>query len=79
MGPVFADVSYWIAGLNERDSFHEIAVLFRDVVNFYDARPDQEWGLADCASFQMMAERNIREALTNDHHFTQAGFNILMQ
>ena len=53
-------------------------VRFWDTVNFYHSRPDQEWGLVDCASFQLMARRNIREALTNDHHFTQAGFTILM-
>ena len=51
---------------------------FWDAVAFYNARPDQEWGLVDCASFQLMAALNIREALTNDHHFTQAGFTILM-
>ena len=32
----------------------------------------------DCASFQLMTAYNIQEALTNDHHFTQAGFTILM-
>ena len=52
---------------------------FWDAVAFYAARPDQEWGLVDCASFQVMASENIREVLTNDHHFTQAGFTILMQ
>ncbi len=52
---------------------------FWDAVAFYAARPDQEWGLVDCSSFQMMASLGIREVLTNDHHFTQAGFTILMQ
>ena len=52
---------------------------FWAAVDFYDARPDQEWGLVDCATFQLMASLNIQEALTNDHHFTQAGFTILMQ
>ena len=51
---------------------------FWDAVAFYNARPDQEWGLVDCASFQLMQARNIREVLTSDHHFTQAGFTILM-
>ena len=51
---------------------------FWNAVDLYNARPDQEWSLVDCASFQLMQERNIREALTNDHHFTQAGFTILM-
>lgn len=52
---------------------------FWSAVELYNARPDQEWGLVDCASFQLMRERNIQEALTNDHHFEQAGFTILMQ
>ena len=51
---------------------------FWEAVALYAARPDQEWGLVDCASFQLMQTHNIREALTNDHHFTQAGFTILM-
>ena len=51
---------------------------FWNAVAYYNARPDQEWGLVDCASFQAMQAYNIREALTNDHHFTQAGFIILM-
>ena len=132
---VFADASYWIALLNERDARHDLALLLRDelqgrpkvtsemvlveVLNFfaefgpvkrraavnllleiradigvaiveqstdqfwdavayYNARPDQQWGLVDCASFQLMAERGIRQALTSDRHFAQAGFTILM-
>ena len=52
--------------------------LFWNAVDFYNARPDQEWGLVDCASFQLMQTQDIRDALTNDRHFTQAGFTILM-
>ena len=51
---------------------------FWNAVDFYNARPDQEWGLVDCASFQLMQANSIQDALTNDHHFTQAGFTILM-
>ena len=57
----------------------QTSLQFWDAVAFYAARPDQEWGLVDCASFQLMTAYNIQEALTNDHHFTQAGFTILMQ
>ena len=51
---------------------------FWHAVDYYNARPDQQWGLVDCASFQIMEERGISEALTNDRHFAQAGFTILM-
>lgn len=57
----------------------QTSLQFWNAVEFYNARPDQEWGLVDCASFQLMTANNIREALTNDHHFAQAGFTILMQ
>ena len=57
----------------------QTSLQFWNAVDFYNARPDQEWGLVDCASFQLMTAKGIQEALTNDHHFTQAGFAILMQ
>ena len=65
--------------INSRvDVMEQTPEQFWNAVDFYNARPDQEWGLVDCASFQLMQAHGIREALTNDHHFTQAGFTILM-
>ena len=61
------------------DVIEQTPEQFWNAVNYYNARPDQEWGLVDCASFLIMENQGIREALTNDHHFTQAGFTILMQ
>jgi len=37
-------------------------------------RQDKKWSLVDCASFVIMKQRSITEALTSDHHFEQAGF-----
>ena len=51
---------------------------FRNAFNLYQSRPDQRWGLTDCASFIAMRERGITHALTADRDFTQAGFTILM-
>ena len=39
---------------------------------------DKGRGLTDCCSFRIMWDRGIQDALTHDHHFTQAGFNILL-
>lgn len=38
------------------------------------ARPDKEWSLVDASSFVIMTTYGMTEALTTDHHFTQAGF-----
>ena len=42
------------------------------------ARNDKEWSLTDCISMLMMQEHGITDVLTADHHFRQAGFNILL-
>jgi predicted nucleic acid-binding protein len=41
-------------------------------------RADKEWSLTDCISFAVMEEHGVREALTSDSHFEQAGFTMLM-
>ena len=38
---------------------------------------DKDWDWIDCTSFELMERRGIREALSLDHHFNQAGFTIL--
>lgn len=42
-------------------------------------RPDTDWSLTDCISFVVMAERGLKDALTGDHHFEQAGFRALLK
>lgn len=53
--------------------------LFRRGTDFFSARPDKEWSLTDCISFVVMNERGITDDLTSDHHFEQAGFQILLK
>ena len=53
--------------------------LFRAGVAFFGKRPDKYWSLTDCISFVVMEQRGIKEALTGDHHFEQAGFRALLK
>lgn len=54
-------------------------ILYSKALQLYRERRDKEWGLVDCASFVVMTERNISEALTTDEHFQQAGFRALLR
>lgn len=51
--------------------------LFSQALNQYKQYEDKEWGLVDCASFVVMREAGINQALTFDRHFAQAGFQVL--
>jgi predicted nucleic acid-binding protein len=54
------------------------AALFDRGVDLFRTRPDKDWPLTDCISFLVMQDRSIREALTADIHFEQAGFIRLL-
>ena len=52
---------------------------FRVALERYAGRADQRWSLTDCASFLVMEERGISEALAYDRDFEQAGFTALLR
>jgi predicted nucleic acid-binding protein len=52
--------------------------LFQEGWQLYRDRPDKEWGLTDCTSLVAMTAHGVSEAFTVDHHFVQAGFQILL-
>jgi uncharacterized protein len=53
--------------------------LFKRGLAFFLDRADKEWQLTDCISFVIMTDEGIREALTADRHFEQAGFDALLK
>jgi len=53
--------------------------LFNRGLEFFARRLDKEWSLTDCISFIVMQENKLADALTSDHHFEQAGFNVLLK
>jgi uncharacterized protein len=58
----------------EMDSY-----LWRESFALYRKMFDKSWGLVDCASMIVARRLEILTIFTADHHFTQAGFNILLK
>jgi len=54
-------------------------VLFEEGIRLYDQREDKTWSLTDCISFLVMQRHEVKDALTTDHHFEQAGFVALLK
>lgn len=52
--------------------------LSADAIRLFTARADKDWSLTDCLSFVVMERKSIREALTADNHFEQAGFHAIL-
>jgi hypothetical protein len=42
-------------------------------------RPDKQYSLTDCSYMNVMDAEDIRDVLTNDRHFQQEGFNVLIR
>ena len=63
----------WVEVVHIAPSLDEAAwQLFGD-------RLDKEWSLVDCASFVVMQQRGLTDALTADRHFEQEGLVRLLK
>jgi predicted nucleic acid-binding protein len=47
-------------------------------MGLYEQRPDKEYSLTDCISMNAMRSEAVTKVLTDDHHFKQEGFDVLM-
>jgi predicted nucleic acid-binding protein len=71
--------------VDEINRNHRISVEPQSSAQFAEAfewmrhRIDKEWSITDCASFLVMQEHGITEALTSDRHFEQAGYIALLR
>ena len=55
------------------------SAAFQEAADMFRKHSDKEWSLTDCVSFVVMRDRAITKALTADAHFSQAGFEALLQ
>jgi predicted nucleic acid-binding protein len=52
---------------------------FLRALDRFSNRPDKEYSLTDCSSMNAMDAEGIQDVLTNDHHFQQEGYNVLIR
>ena len=51
---------------------------FEATKSFFRKHADHGYSFTDCSSFVVMRELRIRDALTTDRHFSEAGFRPLL-
>jgi uncharacterized protein len=56
---------------------HVDAALLDTGWRYFVRHDDKRYSLTDCISFVVMEKHGLRQALTFDHHFAQAGFDRL--
>jgi hypothetical protein len=92
---VLVEVGNWLARSGDRGVFLNLLkdlradsrativagshALFEAGLGLFSGRPDKGWSMTDCISFAVMAQHQLTEALTADHHFEQAGFKVLLK
>ena len=92
---VLMEVADALAGSEVRDQLREYFLYLRSLPNcevleasrdlfdraltFFHRHTDKDWSLTDCTSFIVMRDLGIKEALTGDKHFEQAGFVALLK
>ena len=53
--------------------------LFLKGLDLFEKRSDKSFSLVDCVSMVVMHSMSVRDVLTNDSHFSQEGFNVLIR
>jgi predicted nucleic acid-binding protein len=54
------------------------AARFAAAAAFFRTHDDHAYSFTDCASFIVMRDLRLRQVLTTDRHFLQAGFDALL-
>jgi predicted nucleic acid-binding protein len=91
---VLVEVANWFSRSKQRQTFRAVIEQLRkhpDVVivasshelferglDLYFQRADKDWSLTDCISMVILNDRHVTQVL-RDHHFEQAGFEVLLK
>jgi predicted nucleic acid-binding protein len=70
-GELYEDASIEVVTMSPR--------LFRRGLRLFERRPDKAYSMVDCMSMIIMRERDITDVLTNDDHFAQEGFTLVVE
>ncbi len=79
-----ANRAFFLSLLRDLQTDHRVTIipptkdLFDRGIDLFARRPDKNWSLTDCISFLVMEDHDLSDAATLDHHFTQAGFNVVI-
>ncbi len=71
-----------VEGINQSNKWTYIDVgkeLMARGFEHFKQMQDKEWGLVDCVSMIVAEEFDSTKIFTNDSHFQQAGFQILLK
>lgn len=74
-----ADVIRTLLADPEVDVVPQTRAGFERGLTRYMQRLDKSYSLVDCISMNVMEAEGIQEVLTNDRHFLQEGFTVLIQ
>ena len=73
-----ADLIHTLRRRGEVTIIPQTSAQFMEALHIYETFIDKDWSLTDCASYLIMKENKITEALSHDHHFKQMGVNALL-
>jgi uncharacterized protein len=76
---VFSRFYQWLHGHTGTTIIPATRQLLSEGVQLFRHRRDKTWPLTDCISFVVMEDEGMRDALTGDQHFEQAGFTALLK
>jgi uncharacterized protein len=62
----------------EVDIVPTTTIRFHGGLDLFMGLVDKIWSMTDCISFGVMRERKLKQALTADRHFVQAGFEAML-